>query len=104
MVHTNRQRKERGISQAVTHMALTDSLLLLLLLLNALSGVGGGGGCLCHHTARLPPLTLSSTKTSPRMSWPVEWPKPHSAPSAEAAALPRPMVSGVSACCSERTQ
>jgi hypothetical protein len=32
------------------------------------------------------------------MSWPVEWPKPHSAPSADAAARLRPIVSGVSAC------
>ncbi len=31
------------------------------------------------------------------MSWPVEWPKPHSAPSMEARRWLRPMVSGVSA-------
>jgi hypothetical protein len=43
-------------------------------------------------------LTLSTTKTRPRMSWPVEWPKPHRAPSADAAALFLPIVSGVSAC------
>jgi hypothetical protein len=32
------------------------------------------------------------------MSCPVECPKPHSAPSADAAALPLPIVNGVSAC------
>ncbi len=42
--------------------------------------------------------TLSSTMTRPRMSCPVEWPKPHSAPSAEAVTRLRPMVRGVSAC------
>jgi hypothetical protein len=47
-------------------------------------------------------LTFSTTNTRPRMSWPVEWPKPQSAPRAEAAARLRPMVSGVSACRGQR--
>lgn len=42
--------------------------------------------------------TLSRTMTRPRISCPVEWPKPHRAPSALAATRLRPIVSGVSAC------
>lgn len=43
-------------------------------------------------------LTFSTTKMRPRKSWPVEWPKPHRAPSALAAMRLRPMVNGVNAC------
>jgi len=56
-------------------------------------------GVICQRTQRS--RTLSSTRASPRISCPVEWPKPQSAPRAEAAARFRPMVSGVRACFDE---
>jgi len=42
--------------------------------------------------------TLSSTMPKPNINCPVECPKPHSAPKAEAAIRFRPMVKGVKAC------
>ncbi len=43
-------------------------------------------------------FTLRMIMTNPIISWPVLWPKPHSAPSKDAAAWLRPIVKGVNAC------